>query len=520
MLTCALVLAAAAAPAADEAAAAREQFKKAYNSMRAGNVTLANKQAAGLANHPLYLYVRYAYLQPRLHRVGAGEVRDFLSAYEGSVMAERLRTAWLQHLGRKRSWDAYLDAYRPQDDAALECLHWQARQKTGNSEGLLVDARRLWLVGRSQPDECDPVFATLAASPEMTDELLIARLTLAMHENQSGLGRYLAGRIRDPELKRVAGKWYAMHHNPDRYLKDPALKADTPLTRAILAHGVRRLTRRNIDTALNRWQALSGTHAFTPAEAGVVQRDLALAANRHEHADRLRLLDGIPATAVDAVVDRARIVAALEERNWELLARWTSGAPSPDFNALRARYWHGRALEELGKTEAARLVFRELASERDYYGFRAADRLGVTYSMNDYPILVSEAERTAIMANPGVLRARELLAMDYRYMARREWHHELKKMTRRELEVAALQAHEWGWHDRAIITVGKAQAYDDLALRFPLLYQQEVEYYADKRKVGAELLYSIMRAESAFMFDARSPAGALGLMQLMPATAR
>ena len=55
---------------------------------------------------------------------------------------------------------------------------------------------------------------------------------------------------------------------------------------------------------------------------------------------------------------------------------------------------------------------------------------------------------------------------------------------------------------------------------FPLLFEQQIDTNSKKRKLDEALIYSIIRTESAFLPDARSSAGALGLMQLMPATGR
>ena len=140
--------------------------------------------------------------------------------------------------------------------------------------------------------------------------------------------------------------------------------------------------------------------------------------------------------------------------------------------------------------------------------------------MNNHPIAPDEVELAEILARPGILRARELYRLAMPFKARREWGHEVGQLTHRQLEVAAFVVHNWGWYDRAILALGKAQAYDDLVIRFPLLHEQLVRNYAAKRGLDPSVLYSIIRTESAFMEDARSPAGALGLMQVMPATGR
>ena len=88
------------------------------------------------------------------------------------------------------------------------------------------------------------------------------------------------------------------------------------------------------------------------------------------------------------------------------------------------------------------------------------------------------------------------------------------------MQIAAKLASEWGWYDRAIFTMGAAHAYDDLELRFPITYRDEIEKYATKRNLDAGWIFALMRSESAFMEKVKSPAGALGLMQIMPATGK
>ncbi|MFZ1575606.1 MAG: lytic transglycosylase domain-containing protein [Chromatiaceae bacterium] len=50
-------------------------------------------------------------------------------------------------------------------------------------------------------------------------------------------------------------------------------------------------------------------------------------------------------------------------------------------------------------------------------------------------------------------------------------------------------------------------------------YERTIELIAGQEKVNSELLHAVVRAESAYNPGAVSPAGATGLMQLMPATA-
>jgi soluble lytic murein transglycosylase len=72
----------------------------------------------------------------------------------------------------------------------------------------------------------------------------------------------------------------------------------------------------------------------------------------------------------------------------------------------------------------------------------------------------------------------------------------------------------------SIFTLARSDYWDDIQLRFPLLYNELIQGYALDRGLPLEWVYAVIRQESVFDADIASHAGAVGLMQVMPATAR
>ncbi|MGE0484354.1 MAG: transglycosylase SLT domain-containing protein [Gammaproteobacteria bacterium] len=497
---------------------ARTRFAAVLAAQQAGQHARAATLVNGLEDYPLYPYYRYDDLRRRLHQLPRDEVRDFLAAWDGSLLATRLRDEWLKQLVRRGQWQDFLDFYRPVDDIEMRCQQLRARLETGQGAGLLADARAIWLSGKSLPDACDPAFAQLYASAAMDDALVWARIRLAMAAGNSGLARFLARRLASARLQSLAGVWLDAHAQPARVLTRSDLDDDAT-TREILVHAVRRLARKDVDGAEQAWQTAATRYAFSADDRGAAAAALAVAAAGSDHPRRIGLLDAVPATHVDATVERYRVREALVERAWPELVRWTE-TPPVEVDALRWRYWRARALQHTGQESAAQALLTALARERDYYGFLAADALGLEYTFNHQPVAASDAELATLRARPGLARAHELYLLDRRFQARREWYFELDRMERRELEVAAAVAAAWGWQNQAIFALGRARSWDDLELRFPTLYDELAVEHGRRRKVDPARVMAIIRSESAFVVDARSPAGALGLMQLMPATAR
>jgi soluble lytic murein transglycosylase len=496
----------------------RKRYLQAQKSLSAGQLTTFKKLTGSLIDYPLYPYLLHDYIRPRLSSIDDEDIINFLKKYNDLPITNDLRKRWLRVLVRKGRWQTFLDNYTTQTDTVLKCYQLQARIKTNTNSYLLEDTRSMWLAGESQPEECDPAFALLYKSDLMTPELVWERVRLAMQNNKTSLAKYLSNRL-EPTDQKLVDRWISTYKNPARGTSNFDME-DTPLAREILSQSMNRLAAANIDTAITRWGKLSSAYSFSEEQIRKINRSLAVRAVISKHQKSKELLNTIDNNNVNEDIFHWRLRDALENNDWTALVRWTEGTPPDESIRLRWQYWRARALEMTGDKPAAIKLYNTLALERDYYGFMAADRIKLDYTIGHQSLPEDMETWHAVSNRPGVQRAHELHMIGNKYYARREWNFIVNKLSSYELQVAAMIVSNWGWHDRTILTLGKAKAYDDLILRFPIVFEDTMKKYSEMRNLDLGWMYALTRAESAFMTDARSPSGALGLMQVMPATGK
>jgi soluble lytic murein transglycosylase len=211
---------------------------------------------------------------------------------------------------------------------------------------------------------------------------------------------------------------------------------------------------------------------------------------------------------------------ALKNKDWQELIRGINNLQSEQKEQFQWRYWKARALEQLGKEAMAAANYSDISANTNYYGFLAADRIGKPYRFNSEPLERDDETSQALKRIPAVQRTRELYLLGRVSEARSEWNSAIRKFDAEQLKVAALLVYEWEWYDNAIITVAKTGHLADLELRFPTPFKDLVYLNAQTYGLDPSWIYGVTRRESAFNVYARSSAGALGLMQLMPSTAR
>ena len=165
-------------------------------------------------------------------------------------------------------------------------------------------------------------------------------------------------------------------------------------------------------------------------------------------------------------------------------------------------------------------MYEQLAVEASYYGFLAADRLGIDYAIRDESPTYSSQQKILMSSDIEAVRGREYLLVGLPADARRAWRRFSQSLEGDDLVAAASLASDWGWHDRAIIEIGRTRFKRFLPLRFPMPYRDKVFEVAKHSAIDPAWVYGVIRQESTFIADIRSPSGAVGLMQLMPKTAR
>ena len=497
----------------------REQYMQARHALAVGDVKDFQYLASQLEDYPLYPYLRYEELRRRMSNAPEKDIRAFLDNYSYIPAARRIRQAWLDELMKRGQHNKFQQYYEGGNNAAHNCFDLQARMNSGDAPEAIEEIKAFWLVGTSQPNQCDPLFAWLEKQGEMDDELIWQRIDLAMAKRDVKLAKYLAGKLSTQQVH-----WFALlnsvHRNPKKILTDPDLQQDHPLARKVIAYGARRWARKDVTAAANAWQQLRSKYQFSEQQLIQTQADIALTASLRHHSLAAELMSQLPADIEDVEVQQWRARAAMRANDWPAVLRSIVLMDVDTKQELEWKYWRARALEEMGVHVDAKYIYQKIAQERDYYGFLAADRVQQPYEMNDKPLQFTDFEIGRVMEYPPLIRARELLEAGQTGHAYNEWKYLTAGFDSKKLQIAAYIAHQWDWYHTAIFTVARAKHYDDLQLRFPQPYDDIVSMNAKRFSLTPEYVYGVMRQESAMNSIAKSHAGARGLMQLMPATAK
>ncbi|MEO1239591.1 MAG: lytic transglycosylase domain-containing protein [Pseudomonadota bacterium] len=185
----------------------------------------------------------------------------------------------------------------------------------------------------------------------------------------------------------------------------------------------------------------------------------------------------------------------------------------------RAGYWEGRAWAALGNLEAAQTAYTFGAEwQTSFYGLLAAEAAGLPRDANlagqtRYPNI----EDTSVADSSVLAAARLMLKADERNLAERFLTHLVETLPEAEAGAAGQYALERGEPHIAVM-IGKRAA--QRAQVIHKAYFPVVDIGARADGVDPAMALSIARRESEFDPVVQSGAGARGLMQLMPATAR
>lgn len=526
---------------AADRSAERALYRDALADLYAVRLRAFESKVAQLQDYPLLPYLYYARLLRYISNTEPEAVVAFRERFADSHLADTALSHWLDNLARRGDWELYRQHYDPAvaNSATAQCRYYRSLYETGDREAALAGAARLWVADESMPDVCDPLFDVWRRAGGLSDALAWKRITLVLAANRPTLANYLL-RYLDPAQERLGREFVALHRQPQRLNRLSTLPGDPERVAMVVTHVIKRLARQDPEAAESTWRNWSSRVDLPDADRhGIVEEILRWRVRREllpENFSAQWPPEGL-GDEVDASLLEELVRLAIAQERWPDVLTWIGRLPAETRSSVGWQYWQARASLELHggdpdrelpasatmallEADAARRQLAQVAEQRNYYGFMAADRLGQPANMQAESLDLSPAEIEGVARHPALARALELHAMDESLDARRELGWLRSRLDVRGLLALAELARRQGWHNEAIQATITARQWNHLDLRFPLAFAEPMQANAELRELQPNWLYAIARQESAFRSDARSSAGALGVMQVMPATAR
>ncbi|MCW4455595.1 transglycosylase SLT domain-containing protein [Flavobacterium sp. MXW15] len=499
---------------AQNAEAQRAAIRSAIDSAERGQFDAS--RATALRDHALYGWLEYASLRRSIDTVSTAQAQDFLKRYDGQPVAEALRGVWLPALARRQDWPTLLAHWKPSGNVGLRCAELNARQATGKADAQWTsDAQALWRSsGKSLPDACDPVFAVLEARGGLTPALRWERIEAAADEQQPAVMRNAARGLPPAELALANDYTAFVDKVHPRALDWPK----TERSRRIATDGLARLARNDPGAAERLLPQYTAALQLSEAQRGQVLYQIALWTVASYEPDSARRLAAVPESAYDERLHEWRTREAMARGDWPAALAAIRRMPAAQRNDSRWRWFEARLLEKTGRPAEAQPLYREVAGAATFHGFLAADRLKQPYALCPWRPDDSAQARAAVARDPALVRAMELFRIERTGWAVLEWNDALSRFDDTQRRLAVEVARDNGWFDRAVFSLKGPEELRLYELRFPLHHDDSIRRESARNAIDPAWVAAEIRAESTFNPKARSPANAMGLMQVLPAT--
>ncbi len=512
----------------------------AYRLSHKNDVGQLEKLAQKTARHPLNGYVKLWAINARAARettkgsklsAATGKAyKNFIAEHEGQYLAERARTDWARAAARSNDGTVFEQIYPTlrwnKNETDISCLHALfSLQKTKSATRLAEAKKEILRTRAAQIDACKNLAReVLQADPKWNWSYV---LILMQKKRFKMVREFLAGikeeqlPIRKSELTQILNnpdKWYVKHRN--------ALKKVQP--RVLLFASLRMLPK-DFSAAVKIASATDGR--ISASAAALLWGRVGYEAALNQVSGSLKYYRKA-GSALNASPRSTLIVSGDQLLLWRARAALREGTPRETLEAIAALpadlrtsaawiYWRASMLEKTGQKQKAHDLYRSISSGTEFYNLLACDALGIPYTHGD-AVLTPPAKRESFIEfskNASLLRAIRFYKLELYSEGHREWNWAMANFdSRKRLELAEY-AGILGLPHRQINT---SQSSGRIVFNqlYPKPHVGKISSAARQAGLPEAWVYGLIRQESRFISVARSSVGALGLMQVMPKTAR
>ena len=514
-----VVLFATAAAAAPSAQGTDEALLAAYDAYRAGDVMKLARHAKKLDGRLLEPWADYWRLNLTLEDASTKDVHAFFAEHGDTYVADLLRADWLRVLGRRGAWkdfDREATTY-PSDDLELRCYIWSSHIARGD-DSALAEAAPMWLEPRELPEGCAKLADTMwkRGRISITDVWRRVRVLFAsghITAAKTALGYLPKSEAPDERSLAEAAR------TPKRLIERLPKTLEHRATREVAILAGLRYARSDPEAMAAALEGAFGER-LPEKDLKYLWSRVAYEGALLHHERTLRWYARAGDTRLDDELLAWKARAALRRARWvtvrDAIDRMSpAGRQDPTWT-----YWYGRALAAQDEEAGARAYYLRIAGQTDFYGLLANEELGYMATLPVVTYVPDDEDVAAAAREPGLARALELIRLGLRNEGVREWLFALRGLDDRKLIAAAELALRAGVYDRAIQAASRTKRLHNFSLRYPVPFRDVFQEYAKSQKLDEAWVLALVRQESRFIAGARSSAGAAGLMQVMPSTAR
>ncbi len=440
-------------------------------------------------------------------RAMRSQVQQFLSRYPQHPMREQAYRDWITALLAKNMW-AELPGVLNELPAGLagpniQCVRARLGLSPGTDPTAGAAASR-FAIGQESFDACLTLIEHLAKTEHVALGYLRQRARWAAQTGSDSshlkLMEVLAQHAKDHDLGA---------RGPDPFKSEATLGHILKRSRVDSLGALRLYTQRVKE--LSHEQAMYAAFAVGSAIW------------RRSHADAWELMregwSSLSQQPDDALSNAAR--EAIRRNAWPALLEIISAMRETSQAEPTWQYWRAVAYRETRQTDKAEPLLQGLRDDFGFYGVLARELLGAPSTIPaSATVTLTAKDQSRLDKDQGMARSYALLRAGLRAEAVSEWSFAMRGRNDNELILAALHARKSGFYDRMIAAADRTQQEHDFSLRFPTPFKEAVLPAAKEQRLDPWWVLGLIRQESRFIPDVKSPVGATGLMQIMPATGK
>ena len=482
-------------------------------------------------DYPLNLWLDYFYLSREPSTAKFNDVMRFIKENKQQELSRLLRNTYVHYLASRGQYTLVdkLLPKKPFDEnakltssqKALMCRFYESKWQNGKgSEDAVAFASKLYLQLGRQPSDCNGLFAIWNSRGYLTDRIKLEKFERAyIQKSYRQTTNSLASSLSSSSFASRVNEHMKYYSDPLSIFDSLSVNSKADKRIAVLAF--KRFAKQNPSKAANLYSTF--VSRFKPSEIEAIDIKKILAENllsRGRPLSDVKWVDkNLPAVGWTENIKEQRLRRAIWFGQWETVYKLLQSMNKEFVSQTNWKYWLGRSVYELGHRSKGREILAEVATDRSFFGFLAAQFLDEDLPFNEQTISRWGSWPGTVEDDPAVIRFFELYGMDDGD-AVFEWR-EIAKNS--DDDVAMLMA-EWALRQGntayAIDSVVSSGRWDALAYRFPIVYFDIYKKQSKEQGVSLSFMYGIYRQESMLNTSIRSPVGAVGLMQLMPGTAK